>query len=197
MEYGLTLTTQKKIKNLSLAKPQQEDSRFWWEVNLTKVENRNALVIVHPSSRYCMIYSNLKPSMWKNLDAFVSEAIREAFLREGFSEADVEKYFAMAGEIVFTKTHGHQATGGLNHITGALWDMWDWYNPDNMLQERITNLLNDEPTKAALHPEYECIYAKDYFVNEMRNLLYGEMMRLKFAILKGNVTIRNGEVERR
>ena len=194
MEYGLTTNVQKKIKGLSLAKPQVEDIRFWWEVNLTKVENRNVLVIVHPSSRYCMIYTNLKPSIWRNLDTFISEAITNALLREGFTEFDVKRYFKMSGENVFTKTHSRQATGGLNHITGELWYLWDWYDPDNMFQEHITHKFNDEPATVALHPEYTCVFSQDYFVNEMRNLLHGEDMKLRFATMKGNITIRDGEV---
>jgi hypothetical protein len=197
MEYGLTTNVQKKIKGLSLAKSQVEDYRFWWEVNLTKVENRNVLVIVHPSSRYSMIYTNLKPSIWKNLDAFISEAIKDALLREGFTEADVRNYFQMSGDNVFTKTHGRQATGGLNHITGELWYHWDWYDPDSMLQERITHKLNDEPVAVALHPEYTCVFSRDYFVNEMRNLLYGEKMKLHYASMKGGITIRDGEIVER
>ena len=194
MEIGLTTSVQKKIKGLKLEQTQEADSRFWWEVNLTKIGNRNALVIVHPSSRYCMVYSNLKPLIWKNLDSFVCDAIKEALLRADFSDEDVNSYFEVSGNIVFTKTHGRQATGGLNRITSDLWFFEDRLDKDCGYQEYISKRFNDEPSTNALHPEYTCIFPQDYFVNEMKNLLYGEEMKLRFATKKGNIVIRDGKV---
>lgn len=194
MEIGLTTSVQNKISSLRLEQSQESDCRFWWEVNLTKIGNRNALVIVHPSSRYCMVYSNLKPSIWKNLDSFVCDAIKEALLREGFSEEAAKRYYEMAGDIVFTKTHGRQTTGGLNRITSDLWFFEDCLDKDCGYQEFISNRFNDEPSTNALHPEYTCIFPEDFFVNEMKNLLFGEEMKLRFAAKKGNITIRDGIV---
>lgn len=194
MEIGLTTSVQNKISSLRLEQSKESDCRFWWEVNLTKIGNRNALVIVQPSSRYCMVYSNLKPSIWKNLDSFVCDAIKEALLREGFSEEAAKRYFEMAGDIVFTKTHGRQTTGGLNRITSDLWFFEDCLDKDCGYQEFISNRFNDEPSTNALHPEYTCIFPEDFFVNEMKNLLFGEEMKLRFATKKGNITIRDGKV---
>ncbi|MCR5518129.1 MAG: hypothetical protein K6F17_06110 [Lachnospiraceae bacterium] len=171
MEYGLTTNVQKKIKELELSKSQTDDYRFWWEVNLTKVENRNVLIIVHPSSRYSMIYSNLKPSIWKNLDVFLTGAIKDALLREGFSESDVKRYFEMSGDNIYTKTHGKVAIGGMNHIASMLWCVWHYYDSENMLQEHITYCANKELSTVGLHPEYNYIYPKELFVNEIKTLL--------------------------
>ena len=49
MELGLTTAVQNKIKDLQLEQSGVSDYRFWWEVNLTKLGTRNALVIVHPA----------------------------------------------------------------------------------------------------------------------------------------------------
>ncbi len=194
MEIGLTTSVQNKISSLRLEQSQESDYRFWWEVNLTKLGNRNTIVIVHPSSRYCMVYSNLKASVWKNLNSFVSDAIRDALFREGFSIDDVKHYFEMAGDIVYTKTHGRQATGGMNRITGDLWFFEDSLDRECMYQEYISQRINDSPSTNGLHPDYTCIFPQDYFVNEMNNLLFGEKMRLRFATKKGNITIRDGKV---
>ncbi|MCR5321311.1 MAG: hypothetical protein K6E48_08930 [Lachnospiraceae bacterium] len=197
MELGITTAVQNKIKDLHLEQSGNSDSRFWWEVNLTKLGTQNALVIVHPSSRYCMIYSNLKPSVWKNLNEFVTEAISDAFLREGFSEEDAKQYLDMAGEVIFTKTHGRKATGGLNRITSDLYYFNYDLDLDSMYQEQITYHLNDGPSTNAFHPEYTCIFPQDYFVNEMKNLLHGTTMKLRFATKKGGITIRDGQVVER
>ena len=197
MELGLTTAVQNKIKDLHLVQAEKSDPRFWWEVNLTKLGTRNALVIVHPSSRYCMIYSKLKPSVWKNLSGFVTEAITDAFLREGFSEEDAKQYLDMAGEVIFTKTHGRKATGGLNRITSDLYYFNYDLDLDSMYQEHITYLLNDEPSTNAFHPEYTCIFPQDYFVNEMKNLLHGTPMKLHCATKKGGIIIRDGQVVER
>ncbi len=141
-----------------------------------------------------MVYSNLKPSIWKNLDSFVCDAIKEALLREGFSDEAAKRYFEMAGDIAFTKTHGRQATGGLNRITSDLWFFEDSLDKECMYQEDISQRINDSPSTNALHPEYTCIFPQNYFVNEMKNLLFGEEMRLRFATKKGNITIRDGKV---
>ena len=141
-----------------------------------------------------MIYSNLKPSVWKNLDSFVCDAIKEAILREGFSDEASKRYFEMAGDIAFTKTHGRQATGGLNRITSDLWFFEDSLDKECMYQEYISQRINDSPSTNGLHPDYTCIFPQDYFVNEMKNLLFGEEMKLRFATKKGNITIRDGKV---
>lgn len=195
MEYGLTVNVQNKIKDLKLEKSENPDYRFCWEINLTKVENRNVLVIVHPTSRYCMIYANMKPSVWKDFSAFVTDAIKSAFIREGLNEKDFERYIELAGDVRFTKTHGKQAVGGLNHITGDLYVFGDWLVKSELLQERITQCFNTAPTVSALHPEYRCITPQDFLVNEMRNLLYGEDMMLRYAILSDGITIRDGKPE--
>lgn len=194
MELGLTTTVQRKISGLKLEESKESDCRFWWEVNLTKLGNRNTLVIVHPSSRYCMIYLNLKPSVWKNLNAFVIDAISDALIREGFSIDDVKRYFKLVGDIVYTKTHGRQTTGGLNRITSDLWFFEESLDKECMYQEYISYRLNESPSTNGLHPDYTCIFPQDYFVNEMKNLLYGEEMKLRFATKKGNITIRDGKV---
>lgn len=195
MEYGLTTTVQKRLKiEKTIPTGQETDPRFWWEVNLTKLQNRNVLLIVHSSSRYCIVCANMKPSFWKDICTSLHDVIFEAMLREGFSEQEVETYFKMVGEAKVTKTHGKKAVGGLNHITTEL-PYLPWEYEENLIQTQLTEIMNDMPTKSALHPEYRCIYSGDYFRNEVRNLIHGEEMKLGFAMVKGG-TIRYGVLEK-
>ncbi|MDO4962168.1 MAG: hypothetical protein Q4E57_10045 [Eubacteriales bacterium] len=77
-------------------------------------------------------------------------------LREGFTEAEVDRYFAMSGQEVLTKTHGRKATGGLNHLTTYL-SYFEKVLADGMFQPFITDtvagravICYNMPVKSAL-----------------------------------------------
>lgn len=196
MEYGLTVAVQKRIKTEKNFAPGKEtDYRFCWEVNIIKMQNKNVLLIVHASSRYCIVCANMKPSFWENFESSLRDAIVDAMLRESFTLQEAEEYFQKAGEAKLTKTHGKKVMGGVNRIAVELPYYCDSLE-DGLFQRRLADMMNDQPITTAAHPEYTCIFPKDYFRNEMKNLLYGEEMKLKFAMVKGGV-IRNGVLEKR
>lgn len=174
LEFGLTNKIMDKMHIKKLSSLDEADIRFCWEINLTKMNNKNTLVIVHPSSRYCMIYSNLPRNIWKTLDEFVRNAIAEAFHRECFSNEDIDSYFELAGASRYTKTHGRKATGGMNRLMTELYFMEDIMDSDESFQADVTNIFNHGVATTAYYKEFNYITPKSLFVCEMRNLLYGE-----------------------
>ena len=172
MQYGLTTNVKDRLKLSTLPAGTEEDPMFCWEVNLKRVYRRNVLLIVHADTRYCLAFVGMTAGTWKNLRAFIDEAIRRALLDNGFTEADVGRYFRMTAYPVFTKTHGRKAIGGMNHITAYLpWYIREW--DEEMYQEKLCKLINGEPCHFVTHPEDDYALPRELFVREMRKLLSG------------------------
>lgn len=170
MQYGLTAQTIIRAKLKNVPAGTETDMRFVWEVNYATVCGKKLLIVVHSDTRYSMIYSDIKPSVWKNLDAFLHESVQNALSREGFTQEEIERYFAMAGEETITKTHGRKATGGMIHLTGML-TYYEKALVEGMFQPYITETANDDLCHIAMHPEKSYIHPRELFVQRMEELL--------------------------
>lgn len=175
MQYGLTssILTRLKIKNPPAGT--ESDFRFCWEVNYASICGKKLLIVIHADTRYGMVFCDIKPGVWKDFPAFMRGAIREALLREGFDDSEVEKYFAMASEVSCTKTHGRKAMGGMNHIVTNL-PYIDKELVPGMFQPCITNSINRDICTTAVHPEWDYFYPNKAFVQEMSKLLRDEYL---------------------
>ena len=170
MQYGVTAQVLEKLKIKKPLPGTETDLRFCWEVNYASICGKKLLIIVHADTRYGMVFCDIKPAVWKNFGDFMHEVVRQAFLREGFGEEDVEKYFSLSNEEVITKTHGRKAIGGLNHVVATL----PFVNKElveGMFQPLITAWINREPCCVSTHPDCEYFFPTELFVQEMSKLL--------------------------
>ena len=170
MQYGLTASAMKRAKLDKLPEGTENDYRFVWEVNYANICGKKLLIVVHAYTRYSMIYSDIKPAVWKDLKAFLHETVKLALAREGFSDEEISKYFGMAQEETITRTHGKKVMGGLNHLTTYLSYM-EKILVDGSFQSIITDDANRDFCTSALHPEISYVRPKEYFVQEMSKLL--------------------------
>lgn len=170
MQYGLTTSVMKRAKINQLPLGMENDYRFVWEVNYADVCGKKLLILVHVDTRYSMIYSDIKPGVWKDLKIFIHEAIELALAREGFSNEEIAKYFSMSQEETITRTHGKKALGGLNHLTVYLTYM-DKVLVEGSFQSMITDNANRDICKSAIHPELSYVEPREFFVQEMSKLL--------------------------
>ena len=170
MEFGLTSRVIERAKINKLQPIKEIDYRFIWEVNYANICGKMLLIIVNPDTRYSMIYCDLKPSVWKHLDNFLHQAVEHAFLNEGFSFAEINTYFKLAGEVKLTKTHGKKSMGGMNHLTTYL-SYYEKILVDGMYQKLITDDCNTDLCNVALHPECKYVEPKEFFVKRMKELI--------------------------
>jgi len=169
MEFGLTTSTIKRSKK-EIKDIKEDDYRFIWEVNYANVCGKKLLIIVHADTRYCMIYTDIKPYFWKNFESFLNSAVELALIREGFTSAEIERYFYLAGSTSLTKTHGAKASGGMKHITNYL-SYYEKILVDDMFQPIITDYVNDEMGNLSIHPNMKYFIPKEFFVQRIKELL--------------------------
>lgn len=170
MQYGVTAATIKRAKLTKVPAGTEMDYKFIWEVNYVDVCGKKFLMVVHADTRYSMIFCDIKPSVWKNLQGFLHEAVGFALKREGFSDEEAERYFELAGEEMVTKTHGRKATGGMNHLTVML-PYFEKPLVEGSFQPIITDRVNRDLCTLAAHPEVDYVHPKEFFVEEMGKLL--------------------------
>ncbi len=170
MEFGLTTSTIKRAKVKKLEPLKEDDYRFIWEVNYANICEKKMLIIVHVDTRYSMIYTDIKPSIWKNLNFFLNSSVELALRREGFSSDEIKKYFSIAGDAFLTKTHGAKASGGMKHLTTDL-PYFEKILVDGMFQPFITDYVNDELCNIAIHPNEKYFNPREFFVRRIKELL--------------------------
>ena len=120
MELGLTIPLQ---KHLNIQQPDYGgliDLFYCWELHIIRFQKKNLLVAVNASNRFCVLMSGMMVKDWKNIIKRTEEAIRRGFDSEGYTKEQIEKYFAMAGDPVVTKTHGRKPVAGLNRAIERL-----------------------------------------------------------------------------
>lgn len=171
MQYGLTKNTIDRMKLKKVPNGTETDFRFIWEVNYANICGKKVLLIVHADTRYCMICTDIKPSVWRNLRDYIHELIDYVMRREGLSEEEVDRYFDLAGTEEITKTHGRKATGGMIHLTQYL----NYYEKilveGSMYQPLISDVANRDIGKLVTHPELGYVEPREFFLKAIRELL--------------------------
>lgn len=170
MEFGLTISTIERLKTNRIEVIKEDDYRFIWEVNYANICGKKVLIIVHVDTRYSIIYTDIKPFVWKNFCSFLTSAVELALRREGFSDEEVKKYFYLAGEASLTKTHGAKAAGGLKHLTNYL-SYYEKRLVNGMFQPLITDYVNDELCNLSIHPEEKYFVPKEFFIKRIKETL--------------------------
>ena len=139
MELGITIPLQKHLKIKELNYGGITDLFFCWELHIIRFEKKNLLIVVNASNRFCCIMAGMMAKDWKIIAQRAEEAIRMGFAREGYTEEQIDQYFAMAGAFVMTKTHGRRPVAGLNRAIEGL-----YYVPTPAEEQLYQNFWNHE-----------------------------------------------------
>lgn len=121
MELGITIPLQKHLKIRQLNYGGITDLFFCWELHIIRFQKKNLLIVVNASNRFCCIMAGMMAKDWKFIVQRAEEAIRKGFASEGYTEEQIESYFAMAGSPAITKTHGRRPVAGLNRAIERLY----------------------------------------------------------------------------
>ena len=95
MEFGYTIPLQRHLKMRLPSSAKATAPFFCWDAHLLTVQKRKAALAINHSSRYCILLYGLNAVDWKRLPELMQGEIRAAILREGLSEFEVARYFAL------------------------------------------------------------------------------------------------------
>ncbi|MDD3186630.1 MAG: hypothetical protein PHT76_15170 [Anaerostipes sp.] len=142
MQLGLTIPLQKHLKLKSLSYGDSVDLFFCWELHIIRFQRKNTLAAVNANNRFLVLMSGMKAADWKLLTKRFEEAVTAGFLSEGYTKEQIEKYFNLADEPIFTKTHGRKPVGGMNKAIDYLYYLPEPIDPEQLYQESQCRFLN-------------------------------------------------------
>ncbi len=114
MEFGYTIPLQRHLK-IKLPPPQTASAPFFcWDVHLLTIQKRRTALAMNRASRYCILLYGMDTADWKRLPELVQGEIRAVILREGLSEFEATRYFALSGPLNISQSLGAESTAALN-----------------------------------------------------------------------------------
>ncbi len=154
MEFGITIPLQKFLKLKAPEYGDTPDLFFCWEVHRAEIQGLKLLVAVNSSNHFCAM-SRMTGAKWKHWEDQTAQAIRVAMECSKFTSEQIEDYFAAAGPIVVTKTHGRKPVASMNRAIEDLWP--NSFSDEDPFQRHIYSRIND-------HMIAHCPTRKDYVV---------------------------------
>ena len=144
---------------------------FCWSANLLKIRHRKAVVVVNDSSRFGFVLYGLKARDLKQLQALIEDGIRQCLQDEGITAAVIDRYFAAAADVVFTKTRGRAAVARLSKACQRAELFADRLDNAELYQTELSKTINGELFKPAKDVDYAHPY--ELLIRDFKGL-YGE-----------------------
>ena len=142
MEFCYTLPLQKRL-NMKPPVPQTAAAPFFcWDVHLLTVQGRKAVLAMNRASRYSILFYGMNRADWTRLPELVRDEIRAVILREGLSEFEAARYFALGGPVNISTSHGSMAA--LNWAMGALLQHSALLDDGRLSQPQAAHMINGE-----------------------------------------------------
>ena len=137
MEFSYTVPLQKYLK-MELPPPKERTAPFFcWDLHILTVQGRKTALAMNRNSRYSILLYGMKETDWKVLPELIEQEIKAVILREGLSEFEAERYFALP-------SHGQTSTASLHWAMGALLQRASLLDSRRLSQPRISQVMNDE-----------------------------------------------------
>lgn len=149
MEFGYTVPLQRYLK-MELPPPKERTAPFFcWDLHIQTVQGRKTALAMNRSSRYSILLYGMKETDWKVLPELIEQEIKAVILREGLSEFEAARYFALGGPLRISPSHGKMSTASLNWAMGTLLHRASLLDSRRLSQPRISQVMNDEVYYAA------------------------------------------------
>lgn len=154
MEFGYTIPLQKHLKMELLPPKTAAASFFCWDIHILTVQSRKAALAINCNSRYSIVLYGMQTADWVHLPELVQKEIRAAILREGLSEFEADRYFALGGPLKICPPHGQNSAAKLNWTMGILLQHLSLLDKSCLSQLRACHVMNDEIYYAAEFSKY-------------------------------------------
>lgn len=172
----MELTCTKKLLEYLGAKPEkasgQTDPLFQWTANLTVINRRKTLVVVHAASRCAFVLYGITAKDKKKLPELILNGIRRMLESEYVRPEIAEQYLDDLGREVLLRANSSPKTvASCNKVCQRINYLWEFLQPGELFQEHILPWLN-----------YNIIAARDYQYSyeallEQLQQRYGEDIR--------------------
>ncbi len=147
MEFCYTRPLQRRL-NMKPPVPQTATAPFFcWDVHMLTVQSRKAVLAMNRASRYSLLFYGMNRADWTHLPDLVRDEIRAVILREGLSEFEAARYFALGGPVNISTSHGSMAA--LNWAMGALLQHSTLLDIGRLSQPQAAHMINSESYHAA------------------------------------------------
>ncbi len=115
-----------------------------WHANLIKVNHRQSLLLMNDETKYCALIYNVARVRAGALGDKIVEAIKRAFLAEGYRSEIADRYFELAGELVFSRTQSRSVLTTMNTAAQIASSLEFAFDPDEMHQTNFSLDLSRE-----------------------------------------------------
>lgn len=147
MEFCYTRPLQKRL-NMKPPVPQTAAAPFFcWDIHMLTVQGRKAVLAMNRASRYSLLFYGMNRADWTRLPEMVRDEIRAVILREGLSEFEAARYFALGGPLNISTAHG--STAALNWAMGVLLRYSYLLDAGRLSQPQAAHIINSESYHAA------------------------------------------------
>lgn len=96
------------------------------------------------ASRYCILLYGMDTADWKRLPELVQGEIRAVILREGLSEFEATRYFALSGPLNISQSLGAESTAALNWAMRTLLQHASLLDDRRLSQPQAAHIMNHE-----------------------------------------------------
>jgi hypothetical protein len=114
------------------------DDFYTWQANLVLLDRRKTIVLMHNQSRYPVVLFRIKKRDYANLEKLIMEAIKTALRIEGFNRLLIDRYFANAGPIIYSKTSSRQMVAKLNNAVRSVGFFYHLLADETLIQKNIS-----------------------------------------------------------
>ncbi len=149
MEFGYTIPLQKYLKMETPSSEPTIAPFFCWDIHLLTIQNRKAALAMNRSSRYSILLYGMNASDWMCLTELVQSEIRAVILREGLSEFEANRYFALSGPLIISTVHGPKSIRALNWAMETMLQHSFLLDDRHLSQFQVAHIMNGEVFHAA------------------------------------------------
>ena len=168
MELSYTIPLQKHLK-METPPPEPTAAPFFcWDAHALTVQGRKTVLAMNRASRYSLLLYGMNGADWTRLPELIRDEIRAVILREGLSEFEATRYFALSGPLNISQSLGAESTAALNWAMRTLLQHASLLDDRRLSQPQAAHIMNNETYHAKTLSKHGC--PKEFFLMSFRCL---------------------------
>ncbi|MDE6901224.1 MAG: hypothetical protein K2P22_00580 [Lachnospiraceae bacterium] len=166
MEFCYTLPLQRRL-NMNPPLPRTAAAPFFcWDAHALTVQGRKTVLAMNRASRCSLLLYGMNGADWTRLPELIRDEIRALILREGLSEFEAARYFALAGPLNISGARSPKSAAALNWAMRVLLQYSSLLDDKRLSQPQAAHMINGE----AYHTADRLGSPREFFLMGFRNL---------------------------